>query len=163
MFLVVLLLQIVEVVLKGAALVQQQVEVVHADDDVVNLSRHVDGLVLLKCAAVMGSLLEVVHSLDHEQSQLTEVHLFDVIVLHFEGVEVVAGHLIEEHIAVHTVYRVEQDEHLRFIVVLGKRREDALQGFRSRVIAQSCGPQHAAHVAAAALEPAALVELLDDF
>ena len=68
-FLIVLLLQVVEVVLKGAALVQQQVEVVHADDDIVNLAGNPDGLVLLKQGAVVGRFLEVVQALDNEQAQ----------------------------------------------------------------------------------------------
>ena len=67
--LVVLLLQIVEVVLKGATLVQQQVEVIHTDDDIVNLSRNPDALVLLEDGAVIGGFLEVIQALDHEQSQ----------------------------------------------------------------------------------------------
>ena len=161
-FLVVLLLQVVEVVLEGAALVQQQVEVVDTDDDVVHLSRHVDGVVLLKLAAVVGGLLEVVHSLDYQQAQRAEVHLFDVIVLDLEGVEVVACHLIEQHVGVDAVAGIEQDEHLRLVVVLGKRGERALQCLGCGIVAQARGPQHAAHVAAASLEATALVELLDN-
>ena len=68
-FLIVLLLQVVEVVLKGAALVQQQVEVVHADDDIMNLAGNPDGLVLLKQGAVVGRFLKVVQALDNEQAQ----------------------------------------------------------------------------------------------
>ena len=69
MFLVVLLLQIVEVVFKGAALVQQQVEVVHADDDIMNLAGNIDFLILLKHASVVDRFLKVVQALDDEQSQ----------------------------------------------------------------------------------------------
>ena len=161
-FLIVLLLQVVEVVLKGAALVQQQVEVVHADDDIVHLSRDVDGLVLLKQRAVVAGFLEVVQPLDYHQSQFAKVHLLNVIVLDLEGVEIVACHLIEQHVAVHAVHRVEENEDLRLVVILGKGGECLFQCLRGGVVAQSRGPQHAAHVAAATLEASSLVELLDN-
>ena len=162
MLFVVLLLKVVEVILKGASLVQQQVEVIHTDDDIVNLSRNPDALVLLKDGAVIDGFLEVLQALDHEQSQCAEVHLLYVIVLNLEGVEIVPCHLIEQHIAVHTVGRVEQNEYLWLVVVLGKGCKGAFQRLGRGVIAQSCGPQHTASVAAAAFESSSLVELLDN-
>ena len=127
MLLVVLFLEVVEIVLECASLVQQQIEVIHTDDDIVYLTRHVDGLVLLKQGAVIDGLLEVIHTLDHQQSQGAEIHLLDGIVRDLEGVEVVTGHLIEQHVAIDAVQGIEQDEYLRLIIVLGKRGEGALQ------------------------------------
>ena len=160
MLLVVFLLQIVEVVLEGASLVQEQVEIVHTDDHVVYLSGYVDAGGLLKVGSVVDGLLEVVHALDNEQSQRAEVHLLDIVVLDLEGVEVVSCYLIEEHVAVDAVDGIEQDEDLRLVVILGKWGERALERLRRGVVAQSGGPQHAAGIAAAALKPAALVEVL---
>ena len=71
-------------------------------------------------------------------------------------------HLIEQHIAVHAVRRIEQDEYLRLVIVLGKGCERAFQRLGRGVIAQSCGPQHTACIAAATLESSSLVELLDN-
>ena len=74
-----------------------------------------------------------------------------------------SSHLIEQHVAVHAVGGIEQDEHLRLVVVLAKRGEGALQRLGRGVIAQTCGPQHTAHVAAATFQSTALIKLLDDF
>ena len=157
-----LFLQVVEVVFKGAALVQQELEVALADKHLVYLWRNLHRRVGIEYLAVVRHLVEVLKALHDQQTQTAEVHLLQVVVLDDERVEVVTCHLVEQQARTHRVGGVEQDEHLRLVVVLFERRELALECLWRGVVAQACAPQHATGIAAATFELAAGVQLLDN-
>ena len=74
-FLFFLLLQIVEVFFERPSLGQQQLEVALANEHRMYLWRYVHRLVFLKDGAVVCHLVEILEPFDHQQAQLTKVHL----------------------------------------------------------------------------------------
>ncbi len=164
LLLVVLLLKILEVVGKRAALVDEQVEVVLADEHLVHLAGQLQALVALERAAVLQQLLVVGKTLDHEQAHAAEGHRLQVVVLDFVGLEIVACHLIEQLVAAHRVVVEGQHKELSLAASLSQGLEGGLlASLAGAVVAQlERRPVHAAHVAASrAGELAAGVELLE--
>ncbi len=160
---VVLLLEEVEVVLKRAVLVEQQFEVLHADDDRIDGTRQLQFLVGLEDGAVVLGLAKVGKAPHHEQSHVPETHLLQVVVAHHKGGEIMPCHGIEQQVAAHRVGGIEQHKHLRLVLVFLERCELGLEAVgRDAVAAQARAPQHAARIAAAALDFATSVQVLHD-
>ena len=126
----------------------------------MNLRWQIQFLVGVKVSLVLLEFGIVRESLDNEQSQIAEVHLFQVKVLHRVVAEVVLGHLIEQHIAPDGVGRVHKNEVLRLVESLAEWGELFLDALGGGVVAESHRPEHAAGILAATVNLAALVDLL---
>ena len=161
-FLLVEFIEIAEVFLKGSSFLEQQVEVVLADDDIVGLLRDVLGIVFLPHTAIVVNLAIVGKSLDNNQSEVAKCHGFELEVLDDKRLKVVLCNLIEQLVRRNRVGREHEHKVLWLVAPLGEWGELLALATGSGVVRKSHRPQHATGVGRATIDFAALIQLLDN-
>jgi hypothetical protein len=115
----------------------------------------------LEHGAVVAEFPDIVEPAYYQQSELSEVHLFQIEVLDHERREVMAGYVEQQLVGAYLARRIQEYKQLGYVgIEIELERCVGIESLSGcGVVCQPCVPDHAAHVGRSTLEFASACHL----